>query len=85
VGSQIKAERVFSIAAICINFQRSQLGIKNLEMLICIYKNSPNDARVEDMASMKHFMNMEEALMEENEDVVEQIGLFKLEESNNRF
>ncbi len=54
-------------------------------MLICIYKNSPNDARVEDMASMKHFMNMEEALMEENEDVVEQIGLFKLEESNNRF
>ncbi len=54
-------------------------------MLICIYKNWPNDACVEDMASMKQFMDMEEALMEENEDVIEQIGLLELEESNNRF
>jgi hypothetical protein len=37
------------------------------------------------MASMKQFMDMEEALLEENEDVIEQIGLFELEESNNRF
>ncbi len=34
---------------------------------------------------MKQFMDMEEALMEENEDVIEQIGLLKLEESNKRF
>jgi hypothetical protein len=34
---------------------------------------------------MKQFMDMEEALMEENEDVFEQIGLFKLEENNKRF
>ncbi len=37
------------------------------------------------MTSMKQFMDMEEALMEEIEDVIEQIGLLKLEESNNRF
>jgi hypothetical protein len=37
------------------------------------------------MTSMKQFMDMEEALMEENEDVIEQIGLLKLEESNKRF
>jgi len=30
-------------------------------------------------------MDMEETLMEENEDVIEQIGLLELEESNNRF
>jgi hypothetical protein len=37
------------------------------------------------MTSMKQFIDMEEALMEENEDVIEQIGLLKLEESNTRF
>jgi len=37
------------------------------------------------MTSMKQFMDIEEALMEENEDVIEQIGLLELEESNNRF
>jgi hypothetical protein len=37
------------------------------------------------MASMKQFMDMEEALLEENEDVIKQIGLLELEESNNRF
>jgi hypothetical protein len=61
------------------------LGIEIFEMLISIYKNWPNDVHVEDMASMKQFMDMEEALMEENEDVIEQIGLLELEENNNRF
>jgi hypothetical protein len=37
------------------------------------------------MTSMKQFMDMEEALMEENEDVIEQIGLLEMEESNNMF
>jgi hypothetical protein len=34
---------------------------------------------------MKQFMDMEEALMEANENVIEQIGLLELEESNNMF
>ncbi len=85
MDSQIEAERIFSIASICTNLQHSWLGIENLEMLISIYKNWPNDACVEDMASMKQFIDMEEALMKENEDVIEQIGLLELEESNSRF
>jgi len=32
------------------------------------------------MASMKQFMDREEALMEENENVIGQIGLLELEE-----
>jgi hypothetical protein len=54
-------------------------------MLISIYKNWPNDACVEDMTSMKQFIDMKEALMKENEDVIEQIGLLELEENNTRF
>jgi hypothetical protein len=46
VGSQIEAKRVFSIASICTNLQHSWLGIDNLEMLINIYKNWPDDACV---------------------------------------
>jgi predicted XRE-type DNA-binding protein len=61
------------------------LGIEIFEMLISIYKNWPNDVHVEDMTSMKQFMNMKEALMKEIEGVIEQIGLLELEESNNRF
>ncbi len=37
VGSQIEAERVFSIAGICTNLRHSRLGIDNLEMLVSIY------------------------------------------------
>jgi hypothetical protein len=85
VGSQIEAKRVFNIADICTNLQHSWLGIENLEMLINIYKNSSNDAHVEEMTSMKQFTDMEQTLMEENEDVIEQIGLLKLEEINTRF
>jgi predicted XRE-type DNA-binding protein len=61
------------------------LGIEIFEMLISIYKNWPNDVHVEDMTSMKQFMDMKEALMKEIEGVIEQIGLLELEESNNRF
>jgi hypothetical protein len=37
VGSQIGAERIFSIVGICTNLGHSRLGIDNLEMLISIY------------------------------------------------
>lgn len=35
---------VLNITNICTNIQHSQLGIENLEMLISIYKNWPDDA-----------------------------------------
>jgi hypothetical protein len=47
------------------------LGMDNLEMLINIYKNWPSDDYVGDCSSsMDKFMEMEEALMNENEDVI---------------
>ncbi len=81
---KLKWREFLAFQVFATNLQYSRLGIKNLEMLISIYRNQPNDAHVEDMASMKQFMYMEEALMEENENVIEQIGLLELEESNNR-
>jgi hypothetical protein len=84
VGSHIEVERVFIVAGICTNLQHSRLGINNIEMLINIYKNWSNDVRVEGLASMKQFMDMEEAFMEENESLIDQLGLLNIEENGNR-
>jgi hypothetical protein len=83
VGSQIEAERVFSIVGICTNLQHSRLGIDNLEMLISILL-WPNDARVGGSPSLEKFIKMEEILMDENEDVIASFKLLELDETNTR-
>jgi hypothetical protein len=47
VGSHIEAEGVFNITCVYMNLHHSRLGTENLEMLINVYKNWPEDARVE--------------------------------------
>jgi len=42
----------------------------NLKMLINIYNNWPNDVHVSGFSSMDKFMEMEETLMDENEEVI---------------
>ncbi len=54
-------------------------------MLINIYKDWPNDVRVESLTSMGQFMDMEEALMEENEDLIDKVGLLEIKEIDNWF
>jgi hypothetical protein len=58
------------------------LGIKNIEMLISIYKNWPKYVHIGGALSMDEFKNMEKALMEENEDVIDKLGLFEWEDKN---
>jgi hypothetical protein len=58
------------------NLQHSQLGIEDLEMLISIYENWPNDAH----ESMKQFMEMKNDIMEENEELIDKTELLKLGE-----
>jgi len=84
VDSQIEAKRIFNVVGIYTNLQRSRLGIKNLEMFISIYKNWPNDACVEGLASMEQFMDMKEAFMEQNEGFIDQVGLLDIRENFNR-
>jgi hypothetical protein len=55
-----------------------------LEMLISIYKNWLDDAWVGSLASMVQFMEMEEAVMKENEELTDKLGLLKLDENSNR-
>jgi hypothetical protein len=54
----------------------------NLEMLTNIYKNWPNDVHVGGFSSTNKFMEMEEALMDENEEVITSLGLLDIDESN---
>lgn len=50
-------------------------------MFINIYKNWLNDALVGGLGSMTQFMEIEKDLMEENEDLINKIGLLKLKEN----
>jgi hypothetical protein len=49
------------------------LDRENLEMFINIYKNCLNDVHVSTLESIKQFMEMKEALMHENEDVIDKM------------
>jgi hypothetical protein len=82
VGSQIEVEFFFNIATICMNLPQSWFGMDNLEMLINIYKNWPNDVHVGDAPYIKKFMEMEETLMNENDDVIRSLGLWSWMKAN---
>ncbi len=59
------------------------LGMDNLEMLISIQKNWSNDDYVGVISSsMEKIMEMEEALMNKNEDVIASFGFLEMDESN---
>jgi hypothetical protein len=44
VGFQIEIERIFNIVGVIISFHQSKLGSENLQCLMVIAKNWPNDA-----------------------------------------
>ncbi len=56
----------------------------NLEMFINTYKNWLNDVWVGGFALMGQFMEMEEALMEKNEELIDKLELLELDENGNR-
>jgi hypothetical protein len=53
-------------------------------MFIKILKNWLNDALVGGLGSMTQFMEIEKDLMEENEDLINKIGLLKLKGNGNK-
>jgi hypothetical protein len=58
--------------------------MKNLEMFISIYKNWPENVRVGGSLSMQKFMEMEETLMDNNEEVIESLSLLEVDENQNK-
>jgi intracellular sulfur oxidation DsrE/DsrF family protein len=61
IGSQIDIERIFSIIHILTNLEKYHLQLENLENLISMTKNWPNDVRVGVQAhsSMLELINCE--------------------------
>lgn len=61
------------------------MGIENLEMLINICKGWPDDVHVESLTSIGQFMDMEKALIEENEVLIDKVGVLEIKEIDDRF
>ncbi len=47
VNSQIEIKRIFNVVSVITNLWWFRLGIEDLDNIILIVKNSPNDVRVE--------------------------------------
>jgi len=43
--SQIETERILNVAGVLTSFRKCPLEVENLDSLLMIYKNWPNDAR----------------------------------------
>lgn len=85
VGSQVELERLFSISGVITSLQRrklgmDKLGMDNLESLVLISKNWPdetrNDTKLEEI-SLPHFLAVEDSIIDDNEYLIEQAGLFE--------
>jgi hypothetical protein len=72
VGSQIKIERIFSLASILTNLRRCSLQLENLEEKKFVNKNWPNDVKV----VCKSFNDLVE-FIEKNEQLEEKLQEFE--------
>ncbi len=80
VEYQIETERIFIIASVITSLCRSKLGNENLQHLVMITKNWPNDVRLSCLGgeeSISTFMSHKENLLEENEILLEKEGFFE--------
>jgi hypothetical protein len=69
IGSQIEIEKIFSLIHIQINLKNCHLKLENLENLISVNKNWPNDVRIgcKAFSSLLELTNCEIDLKELNE------------------
>lgn len=78
-GSQIEIERIFSVAGVLMNLLRTKLGIDNLESLVMIYTNWPNDSvgctLYEHLANW--YSKEDKVLDEEAEVILEEADFFE--------
>jgi hypothetical protein len=57
VGSQIEIKRIFNMVGVITSLKRCQLGIENLDKLVPIMKNWPNDPKFECTSGLNHLNN----------------------------
>jgi hypothetical protein len=71
VGSQIKTKRIFSMVRVITSLKCCWHGIVNLDKLILIMKNWPNDLKfgcTNGSKSFEEFFNFEDDVVFENEN-----------------
>jgi hypothetical protein len=81
-GSQIETERIFSIAGVLTSLRRCRLGLNNLDSLIMINKNWPDDSRHECevtpvVKDVKEYFAKEMEQVDDFEAEIEEAGYFK--------
>jgi hypothetical protein len=81
-GSQIETERIFSIASVLTSLRRCRLGLNNLDSLIMINNNWPDDSRrecevTEVVKDVKDYFAKEMEIVDEAEDEIEEAGYFE--------
>jgi hypothetical protein len=80
VGSQIKTQRIFNMARVITGLKRCWLGIENLDKLVLIMKNWPDDPRFgckSGLKSFEEFLNFEDGVVFENEILIVDFNLFE--------
>jgi hypothetical protein len=80
VGSQIEIEIIFSLARILTSLRRCRLQSSNLDKLIFVSKNWPNDLRIgcKSYYSLANFIESDINLNEEFEGVFERDEIMEL-------
>ena len=81
-GSQIETERIFSIAGVLTSLRRCRLGLNNLDSLIMINKNWPDDSRHECevtpvVKDVKEYFAKEMEQVDDFEAEIEEAGYFE--------
>jgi hypothetical protein len=71
--SQIETKRVFSLVIVLIILQRCQLQVENLDRIIKIVKNCPNNLCINCMSNktMKDYLKVEGSLANDNYELIE--------------
>jgi hypothetical protein len=82
IGLYIETERIFSMAEIIIGLKHYCLGIENLDKLILIMKNWPDDPRLGCVSgplvkSMEEYLDFEDFFLEKNEELFFKSILFE--------
>ena len=81
-GSQIETERIFSIAGVLTSLRHCRLGLNNLDSLIMINKNWPDDSRhecevTEVVKDVEDYFAKEMERVDEAEAEIEEAGYFE--------
>jgi hypothetical protein len=83
VSSLIETKRIFNMAAISTSLRRCWLGFKNLDKIMLIMKIWLRGPKIklhysEGFKTIEEYLNVEDNLLEENEELITNFDLFDM-------